>query len=179
MRWLVVATGALVALAALAAVAGYLIPQTRITSRSAVVPWRLTRVWDAITAVAEFPRWRRGVRRVEVLPAIDGRPAWRERVRHGTVSCRVDEMTPPLRLVVRLTAPGITYSGTWTYELAEVGDGTRITITERGEIVHPMWRGIARFAFGYGGNLDAYLSALDRALSPAASMPLARRPQDA
>jgi len=179
MRWIIVATGVLIALAVVAAAAGYFIPQTRITARSAVLPASLHRVWAAITTVTEYPKWRRDVKAVEAVAPVDGRPAWRERVRHGTIACRVDEMTPPRRLVVRITDRNLTYGGTWTHELTEAGAGTRVTITERGEITHPMCRGLARFVFGYAGNLDTYLSALHRELSPGQSMPLDSRPQGA
>ncbi len=179
MRWFIVATGVLIALATLAVVAGYFIPQTRITARSAVMPARSHRVWAAIMNVTDYPRWRRDVKAVDVLAAVDGRPAWRERALHGIIACRADEMTPPRRLVVRITDRRLTYEGTWTYELAEERDGTRLTITERGEITHPACRGLARYVFGYTGNLDGYLSALHRELSPGRSLPLDSRPQGA
>ena len=179
MRWIIVATGVLIALTVVAAAAGYLFPQTRITARSAVLPASLHRVWAAITNVSDYPRWRRDVKAVDVLATVDGRPAWREHALHGVIACQTDEMTPPRRLVVRIRDRNLTYGGTWTYELTEERAGTRVTITERGEITHPMCRGIARFVFGYAGNLDAYLSALHRDLSPGQSMPLDSRPQGA
>ncbi|MGH7669803.1 MAG: SRPBCC family protein [Gemmatimonadaceae bacterium] len=180
MHWIIVGIAVLMALGAATAIAGYFIPQSRITARTTVMPATPQQVWSVITGVTGFPRWRPAVRGVEVLSTVDGHHAsWRERVRHGVIACDTDEMTPPRRLVVRITDRLLTYAGTWTYELAPAGAGTRLTITERGEISHPMWRGLAWFVSGPAGKLERYLAALHRELSPRQPMPLKHRPLDA
>ena len=179
MRWIILAAGVLIALPLLAAIVGHFVPPMRITARTAVLPAGPRRVWDAIFATTEYPGWRRGVRSVDTLAEVDGRPAWRERVRHGVIVCRTEEMTPPRRLVVHITDRNLTYTGTWTYELAEAEAGTRVTITERAEIAHPVCRGLAHYVFGHTGNLDRYLSALGQRVSTGQSLPLDSRPQGA
>ena len=179
MRWIVVALGVVIALAIVAAVVGYFIPQTHITARSAVYRAPPGRVWAAIVTVSEYPDWRRSVREVEVLPGVDGRLAWRERATHGTITCQTHEMSPPRRFVVRITDRNRAYGGTWTYELTRDGDGTRLTITERGEIYRPVFRALARHVFGYTGALDSYLSALHERLGSEALLPLDGRIQGA
>jgi uncharacterized protein YndB with AHSA1/START domain len=179
MRWIIVAGGVLVALAGLAALIGYLIPPTRITARSALLSAGPRRVWAVITAIDQFPQWRRHLRAVEPLPAVAARPAWKERVWHGVVRNQMDEVTPLRRLVVRVTDRALTYEGTWTYELAAEGTGTRLSITEHGEIEHPVCRVLARYVFGYTGNLDGYLSALERRLVLEQALPVDGRPQGA
>lgn len=179
MHWIIVGIAALVAVGAATAIAGYFIPPSRITARTTVMPATPQHVWAAITDVTGFPRWRPAVRAVEVLAPGDGRHAWREHVRHGVIACEIEEMTPPRRLVVRITDRQLTYGGTWTYELAPADAGTRLTITERGEISHPVCRTLAWLSSGSAGNLERYLGALHRELSPGRTMPLRHRPQDA
>lgn len=69
------------------------------------------------------------------------------------------ERAPPGRLVTRV-ADGLPYGGTWTFELAPEGGGTRLTITERGEVHNPIFRVLARFVFGYAATMEAYLEDL-------------------
>jgi hypothetical protein len=70
------------------------------------------------------------------------------------------EQAPPHRLVSRVADPGLPYGGTWTFELAPEGGGTRLTITERGEVHNPVFRVLARFVFGYAATMEAYLEDL-------------------
>ncbi len=179
MRWLIVSVGVLIALAALTAVLGYFIPPMRIAARSVVLPVGRPRVWKTLVAMTDYPRWRRDVRAVEMLPAADGRPAWRERSRHGVILCRTEEITPPRRLVVHVTDRTLTYAATWTYELASEDDGTRVTITERAEIMHPIFRGLARYRLGKARHLDGYLAALGQEVSTGQFLPLDSRPERA
>ena len=43
------------------------------------------------------------------------------------------------------------------------GEGSTVTITERGEIYNPVFRSLARFMFGYTSTMDKTLDALERA----------------
>jgi hypothetical protein len=70
------------------------------------------------------------------------------------------EAAPPRRLVTRVADPDLPYGGTWTFELAPEGSGTRLTITERGEVDNPIFRVLARFVFGHAATMDAYLDEL-------------------
>ena len=69
------------------------------------------------------------------------------------------EQAPPSRLVTRV-ADGLPYGGTWTFELAPEGGGTRLTITEHGEVYNPIFRVLARFVFGHAATMEAYLEDL-------------------
>jgi hypothetical protein len=70
------------------------------------------------------------------------------------------ESVPPQRLVSRIADERLPYGGTWTYELAPAGDGTRLTITERGEIYNPVFRFVARFVMGHTATMNGVLRAL-------------------
>ena len=58
--------------------------------------------------------------------------------------------------------PGAPFGGNWTYEVAAVPGGSRVTVTERGWIGNPLFRFMARFFFGYTATIDTYLRSLGK-----------------
>jgi uncharacterized protein YndB with AHSA1/START domain len=160
MRWILWIIGGLVALGLVVYVIGLLVPQSHIASSSARFAAKPDTLWASLTDVAAFPQWRRDVTRVEILPDENGQRGWREYGRQGTVTYRVVESVPPQRLVSRIADDHLPYGGSWTYELAPAGDGTRLTITERGEIYNPVFRFVARFVMGYTATMNGALRAL-------------------
>ena len=69
----------------------------------------------------------------------------------------------------RIADPDLPFGGTWTYEITPDGGGSRLTITEDGEIYNPLFRFMARFVFGYEGTIASYMSSLEKRLAgPAA-----------
>jgi len=154
--------GALVALVLLAVLVGALLPREHSASRSIVLHAPAAEVWAVMTDFAGAATWREGLESVELLPPQDGRTVFRETSGFGPLTIIVDESTPPRRLVTRILDTDQGFGGTWTYVLAEEGPGTRVTITEDGVIDNPLFRFLARFAFGYEKTLDSYLRALAR-----------------
>jgi hypothetical protein len=57
------------------------------------------------------------------------------------------------------------FGGTWTMEITPTPSGSRLTITERGEIYNPVFRALARFVFGYEGTIASCLAAAQRRLT--------------
>ena len=52
------------------------------------------------------------------------------------------------------------FGGTWTFEVAESGSGSTLTITESGNISNPIFRFMSRFVFGYHATMNIYLEDL-------------------
>ena len=74
------------------------------------------------------------------------------------------ESVPPRRLVRRIVGES-DFGGTWTSELdAEPGGGTRLVITENGEIYNSFFRFISGYIVGHHRTIDSYLAALRRHL---------------
>lgn len=71
----------------------------------------------------------------------------------------VIENRPPDRLVTRIV-DGLPFGGTWTFEVVPDGTGSRLTITERGEIYNPIFRIMSRYVFGHTATIDRFLTAL-------------------
>ena len=153
---------ALAAVVAFAAIVGSRLPRSHVGSRERTFPVPLDEVWSAITKIDAFPSWRSDVQKIERLPDRDGRPVWIETGRAGRITLATERMEPPRLLVLRIADPKLPFGGTWTYELAPDPAGSRLTITEHGEIYNPLFRFMAQFIFGYEGTIAAYMTALDK-----------------
>jgi uncharacterized protein YndB with AHSA1/START domain len=160
MRWVLGIAGLLVALVVIVCVVGYLLPKSHVASVSAHFAAPPDSIWTSLTDVNAFPTWRPAVSRVELLPDENGQRGWRELGQHDAVTYRVVESVAPRRLVTRIADQNLPYGGTWTYELAPAGSGTRLTITEHGEVYNPIFRFVSRFVLGHTSTMDGVLRAL-------------------
>ena len=164
MKWVLITVLALVLVVALAAMIGSRLGQSHRASVSKTFSVPPEMIWSAMTDVAAFPSWRAGVTRVERLPDRNGYPVWMEEGRSGKMTMAVERMEPPRVLVARIADPKLPFGGTWTYEITPDAGGSRLTITENGEIYNPLFRFMARFIFGYEGAIHSYLSSLEKRL---------------
>jgi hypothetical protein len=160
MRWILGTVGVLVTVVLVVVVIGYLLPQNHVASLSARYAAAPNAIWSSLTDVSVFPQWRPGILRVEALPEENGQRGWREHQKHDAVSYRVVEFDVPRKLVARIADKGLPYGGSWTYELTPDGTGTRLTITERGEVYNPIFRFVSRFVIGYTGTMNGVMRAL-------------------
>ncbi len=162
MRWILIVGGVLVGIVLAMYLAGGLLPKGHVASRDITVRATPESVWAVITDVAAFPTWRPDVRSVEILPSANGQAAWRERGRHGDIAFRVVEAHPPVRLVGEIADPDLPYGGRWIYVITPGPNGTRLEITEEGEVYNPLFRFLSRFVFGHTSSIETYLQALDK-----------------
>jgi uncharacterized protein YndB with AHSA1/START domain len=141
---------------------GAFLPQQHISTRAARFHQPPDAIWQAITEYSKFPEWRKDVTRVQMLPAVNGKPAWREFDNHGgSIPYEVMVMVPPRALVVRIADPKLPFGGTWTFEISSTKDSSSLVrITEAGEIYNPIFRVAARFMLGYSRAQEQYLQAL-------------------
>ena len=154
----------LVALVAVIAVVGALLPRAHTATRAATYRKPPAELHALLRDVAAAPAWRSDVKSVEVLPPRDGRDYYRETTRHGTVTYRVLEDRPGELRVTEIADLDLPYGGTWTFELAPVPGGGRLRITERGEVKNVVFRFLARFVFGHTATIETYLRDLGRRL---------------
>jgi len=137
--------GALVVILVLFLVIGTVLgrglPVAHVASRTATFAVPPQRVWDVINDPA-FMRTR-GV---------------------GDVKTETVESVPPRRLVRRIVGES-SFGGTWTSELdTEADGGTRLAITENGEIYNAFFRFVSRYIVGHHRTIDTFLAALRRRL---------------
>ena len=74
------------------------------------------------------------------------------------VKTEVVERKPPSKLVTKIVGE-TQFGGTWTFDISPTESGSRLTITERGEIYNVIFRALSRFVFGYTGTMDSFLAA--------------------
>jgi uncharacterized protein YndB with AHSA1/START domain len=160
MRYLIGAVALILALVALVFGVGALLPIAHTAQVSGDVSGTPEQVWAVVTDVERFPSWRSDVSRVERVSRPSGLPAWREEGSSGAFTLEVTELLPPSRLVTRIADEGLPFGGSWTYELTPSSGGTRVVLTENGEIYNPAFRFMARFVFGYSSTLETYLEQL-------------------
>jgi hypothetical protein len=131
----------LVVVVSVASVVGRGLPVGHVASRTATLAVPPERVWDVINDPA-FMR-SRGV---------------------GDVKTETVESVPPRRLVRRIVGE-TSFGGTWTSELdGSPGGGTRLVITENGEVYNSFFRFVSRYIVGHYRTIDSFLAALRRHL---------------
>jgi uncharacterized protein YndB with AHSA1/START domain len=164
MKLLGIIVATLAGLVLIVVVVGYLLPERHRASRERTFATAPETVYAAVTSVAEYPAWRRGVERVEMLAEAGGRPRFREVGSNGSITYVIDELQPPSRVVSRIADESLPFGGRWTYELMPSPTGTRLRITEDGEVYNPIFRFVSRFIIGHHRTMDTYLDDLDRRL---------------
>lgn len=167
MKWILVVIGVIAVAIAIVVAIGYSLPVAHTAQRSVTLRALPETVWAAITNVAAFPTWRTDITAVEPLPPVNGLPAWREVQNGDRITYNVTRWTPPVSMVSWIADKGLPFGGEWEYELAPDGSGTRLTITERGEVYNPVFRFVSRFVMGHTATIDGYVAALRRKLEGA------------
>ncbi|HEU4720352.1 MAG TPA: SRPBCC family protein [Gemmatimonadaceae bacterium] len=160
MRIVAVLLAVVVGLGLLVVLVGYLLPVKHVATVATHVPATPEQVWQAVTDVGAYPKWRGDVTSVEMLPVDSGHVAWREMGKNGAISFAIEQAEPPRRLVTRITDKSLPFGGTWEYTVTPDGTGSRVRITEHGEVYNPVFRFVSRFIMGHSATASAYLKAL-------------------
>jgi len=163
MRIILYVIGALIALFVVIIVVGYALPAKHRASRQAEYAAPPDTVYSVITDVEEFPAWRSKVDTVDMVPGGET-VTYREKGSDGTILYAVEQSVPGRRVVTRIADKSLPFGGTWTYDLAPSGAGTRVRITEDGEVYNPLFRFMSKFVFGHTSTIDTYLADLGKRL---------------
>ena len=162
LRALILVLGVLVALILLLIAIGYALPISHVATRETRLAAPPERVFSVLRDVEKFPTWRSDVKSVEVVattPAL----RWRERGDNDIIF-EMETVEPPGRIVTRIVDKTLPFGGSWTYELSPQDGGTRLVITENGEVYNPLFRFMSRFVFGHTATIQKYLDDLGRYL---------------
>ena len=163
MKWLLLVVVVLIALIVIMAVIGALIPRDHVAGSSITLHQPSDSVWRVVRDQDKVPEWWPAMRASVHRVGPDGRDRWEQSLSGNKMTFVIDVDEPPRRLVTRIEgAPGAPFGGTWTFEIAPDGLGTRVTVTERGWIANPIFRFLARFVFGYYRTQEDYLRALGK-----------------
>jgi uncharacterized protein YndB with AHSA1/START domain len=120
-------------------------PERHTASITFTVPKPRAAVWAALTDYAAMPRWWPAVKSVRLETRAGGEViTWNTDASGQVIGFRTAEEKAPARLVREIVGENLPFGGTWTYELAEAGGATRVTLTEDGFVKPPFFRGVAK-----------------------------------
>ena len=142
MRIAIYVVVSLIAVVGIVALIGFFLPVGHEASRSADFNKPPEAVWALIADPSSYSGWWKG----------------------AEVKTAVVESVPSKRLVTKIVDE-TQFGGTWTWEITPTPAGSRLTITERGEIYNVVFRTLAKYAFGYTGTMDSFLEAAQKKLS--------------
>ncbi|MBS1911594.1 MAG: SRPBCC family protein [Bacteroidetes bacterium] len=160
MHLVLIALGILVVMAGAVGIIGAMVPVAHSASRTALLHTTPDQVWNRLASIEAYPKWRKELTGVEMLPPHNGHAMWREKSRSNNIVMEQDEALPNRRMVARIADTTLPFGGRWTFELKPEGTGTRITITEEGEVRNIFFRFMSRYVFGYTASMDQYLGSL-------------------
>ncbi len=161
--WIAIVAGGLLLLAAGAWFAGSRLPVGHTASVTIDLPHPRESVWAVVTDFAATPSWFSGVRSSVRVADIDGRPAWREDFDGFEVVMETRAAAAPGHLERVVHAGNAGFRGSWTWHLDSTATGTRLTITERGEVDNPLFRLMMSFG-DPAATARQYADALERRL---------------
>lgn len=142
MKWILRAVLLVIALVAVIALAGYFLPVGHEASRSAEFSKPPETVYALISDLKNYQTW------------------WPD----NQTTVEAVEAVPPTKFVTRIVGE-TDFGGTWTMDIVPTPTGSRLTITERGEIYNPIFRTLARFVFGHASTMESCLHAAQKRLA--------------
>ena len=160
MKIVFIVAGVIVAVIAIVLIIGALLPRHHTASRSLVLKHSRHAVYDVVRDVASAPQWREGVQKVAILESAK----FSESSKFGVVKYDIVQDEPARKFVTRIADQDLGYSGSWTYLFEDAPVGSRLTITENGEVSNIFFRFMSRFVIGYTGTMETYLKSLQRRL---------------
>ena len=161
LRIILYAVVLLFAVAAVVTAVGFSLPVAHVATRDAVVDAPVADVFARISDPARYREWRTDLDEVELLGSDPLR--WRERSAGDTITYEATERRAPTRFVARIADRDLPFGGTWTWELQPAAAGTRVTITEHGEVYNPVFRFMSRFVFSHTATMEKVLRQLGNA----------------
>lgn len=167
LEWVVSVGAGLIAPFLLVFLIGCALPREHVVARSIVLKQMPATVWETITVFERIPGWWPAVLSVERLPDHDEHPVYKQnfqtgRRRQQAITIEVTEADPPKRMETRIADVKGPFQGKWIYEIAEADGGSKLTLTEHGEIANPFIRTMFRLTMSKTQFIDSYLTFLGR-----------------
>ncbi len=156
MTFLAFFTFMLAVTAVLAVIAGSRMPRDHTAAVRGIYAAAPAAVWTLISDPAQSASWRGDVKRVDMLPADNGRLAWKEMTDRGVTAYEMVSQVAMVSQVSRITDEKLPYGGEWEFLLTPRGAGTELLITERGFVKPALMRLMARTVFSPTKSMEAY-----------------------
>jgi uncharacterized protein YndB with AHSA1/START domain len=159
--WIGIAAAVLIGLIVLITLVGLLFSKAHVVGRCVALKQTPETIWQTISDFANVPTWWGMVTKVQRQPDVDGQEVWRETYtgNYG-ILLRTTEAIPPKRLVRTIADEKGPFRGRWEFDITLQEQGSKITITEHGEVPNPFFRFMARMFMDPAMYLELYLKAL-------------------
>lgn len=170
MKIFIIVMSVLILSIAIIYVVGALMPVKHQVSVSRLFAVDKKTLWQLLSDFGTQKDWRRDIvasNKVSESGAIN--EIWQETDRHGNAIRYenrdiIDEQT--LKRVI--VSENLAFGGYWMFELETANSQqqamSKLTITEYGEVYHPLFRFIGKYVFGFDGTMKRYLQDLDAEL---------------
>lgn len=114
---------------------------------------------EAMFALIAGPQdWRTAYEPVETGAGMQRR--WKETSRHGAILFEEVRSDAPRLYEMRIANEDLPFGGSWMFELTPAGTGTRVQVTEAGQVKPPVFRFISQFMLGHTRTIEGYLNGL-------------------
>lgn len=141
---------------------GYFLPEAHQANGDVLIDAPPEVVWETLTDVSAYGSWRSDVDSVMGVAGTTASRVWTEEPSGLSFSTVIYQ--PGILWRVRITNEGLPFGGAWSYRLAQEGAGTRLAITEDGEVYSPFYRFVSRFIMGHDRTLRRYLNDVEMEL---------------
>src|SRR5947209_2301304 len=143
--WVLIGLGGVVAVLLLITLVGCCLPSGHRASRALTLKQPPEAVWQVISDFAAEPQWHQGIEKVERLADKNDHAVWRETFAGGyPMQLETLEATAPSRLLRQIADEKGPFTGRWEFDLTPLEQGSKLTITEVGEVRNPFFRFMAR-----------------------------------
>jgi len=140
---------------------GLLLPREHEVRRSVDLALSQAELWKIITDFKAQARWHPLIQRVERAVDRTGRELWREIYSSGqVVVLETEESYEPKRLVRKIADDQGPFTGSWSFEIDEIGEACRLRLTESGRVENPFFRFVSRYIVGQATYVEGYLEAI-------------------
>jgi hypothetical protein len=136
---------------------GAFVPEQHTVSATVDLPASQQRVWQLLTDVDAQPKWRTGLKSIELRPDENGHSCWTEVQKHMRMPLCADVSSPESTRTVRIADRSLPFGGNWVYDLQSTGtDSSKLTITENGTVGPALWRFVDHFLIHEDANIKQF-----------------------
>jgi len=173
MRWIKFTLGALAAASAAFGfgwVRGGQLPETRVTSVTAMFNCAPETLWDLVDQLEKQPTWKSSM--ISSTLVSTDPDVWEEDYDGTKIRLKTTERVVGEKLVRTLDDPGLPYQGSWTYAVSSAGENkAQLILTETSSIENKFVRFIAQGILGLEDSLKETISEMQTKLGPAKFLP--------
>jgi hypothetical protein len=163
--WIAIIGGSLIAVLLLIAILGCFYPRSYTAARALPSQRPPEEVWSVVNDLAATPDWHPEFKKVERLPNKNGHEIWHVTDNRGyPMQLETAEAVAPQRLVRKIADESGPFSGEWVFDIEPIGEGSKVTLTERGQIPNPFFRVMFWTFMTPTFYLEMYLQALAKKL---------------